>query len=267
MPDKQAVDVLAPARAYTGFAEAAPWADVLLHGGAGSLAGTAAGTLFWDKIQPFLTRFAMSEQEKADMEREYNTPEGRAEVIRNLSNLGGVLGAGMGAVKHLDTTSGLRGAFKSLTQPNYYQNNPVALQLQKKKALDAVKNLKSTAVPYFSGRTKTAAQDFEQGFHQNTVPIATSVDLIQRDPFLSLGQKEAVSGLFRAEGKDVGMTSGQKLTRAALRAGVGMVTGYTFGKTMGHLMSMPKPARDSLSRAGGVAGAVVNTGIFGELGI
>ena len=100
-------------------------------------------------------------------------------------------------------------------------------------------------------------------FFTENVPVHQARNIIHRDPFLSLGDKVTVDGIIGGtpEG-DSGMTSGFSLTDTAIKAGVGAVAGFAFGKTMGNLFSLEDESIDRLSRYGGVAGAIYNTGIL-----
>jgi len=95
------------------------------------------------------------------------------------------------------------------------------------------------------------------------VPLHASLSLIEADPFLTRAQKNVTESiLYGAEGKSAGKTTGRRVMESALRAGVGGAAGYGLGAVASTVFSLPDPFKKRLSAVGGVAGALLNTGIF-----
>lgn len=112
--------------------------------------------------------------------------------------------------------------------------------------------------------SKTAGDNM---YMEDNIPIKTSLRLVDEDLFLNPFEKSVTGSLiYGAENKDSGLTSGKKLTDSAIRAGVGFVPSYMFGKGVGTVLGLPAPIRDRISFAGGLAGAVINSGILKEIG-
>jgi hypothetical protein len=100
-------------------------------------------------------------------------------------------------------------------------------------------------------------------FTSPVVPVNQGIQLIQRDPFLSEQNKAQVNHIMANthEGSS-GSVSGFDLAGSAIKAGVGLVSGIAFGKTMGNLFSLGQAQTERLSQIGAVAGAIYNTGIL-----
>jgi hypothetical protein len=60
------------------------------------------------------------------------------------------------------------------------------------------------------------------------------------------------------------LISGKDLARGAVRAGVGYGAAFALGQTVGKIFDLPEPLTDRMSRIGGIAGAIINTGVFGQ---
>ena len=183
--------------------------------------------------------------------------DGTIDLIKNVgTGLGGAMGLAYGANKHLrrggfrnpGATAEERGgqARHRATEPRYTSR----LQM------------------YNPGRNTMVkgAAVIQDPFTKERVPLSHSMDLINADPFLSLGQKDVTTALMtEAEGGTSGMFSGRDLMQTAVHAGVGMGTGYLFGRAVSNIMSLPDPHKKNLSRAGAIGGAIINTGIFEDL--
>jgi hypothetical protein len=196
-------------------------------------------------------------------------------TMRWIKVLGGVAGAGLGAgyalQKHVDTSSGLRGAISSLTDADYYTKNPDAL-----KRLKASKKEKKDEAYQEGGRDRADFLDsvYDDGrlakqgslddpFTSRRIPISYTLDTIQGDPFLSIQDKERTNSfIFGAENSDSGVTDSRSIMRSALQAGIGFGVAHTFGKVIGNIFSLPEENTQRLSTIGGIAGAIANTGIL-----
>ena len=111
----------------------------------------------------------------------------------------------------------------------------------------------------------TEPSQFEYDFNKRNIPVHQGRQLINRDPFLTDHNKASVDYLMRNSGEgDSGSISGKDVAQTAVKAGLGLVTGIAFGKTLGNLFSMGTAQTNRLSNIGAVAGALYNTGIFSE---
>jgi hypothetical protein len=111
----------------------------------------------------------------------------------------------------------------------------------------------------------TEPSQFEYDFNKKNIPVHQGRQLINRDPFLTEHNKASVDYLMRNSGEgDSGSISGKDVAQTAAKAGLGLVTGIAFGKTLGNLFSMGTAQTNRLSNIGAVAGALYNTGIFSE---
>ena len=102
-------------------------------------------------------------------------------------------------------------------------------------------------------------------YSSNHIPVHGAIGVIERDPFLTMGQKKTINGFIGGtpEGTS-GNISGQTIANVAVKAGVGGLTGFAFGKTMGNLFALETEQINRLAQFGGVAGAIYNTGILNE---
>lgn len=97
------------------------------------------------------------------------------------------------------------------------------------------------------------------------IPISYSLDLIQRDPFIRGRDKMMVSSIIQGSEEDSGLTNGRGIISTAIRAGVGFVPAYAFGRVISNVAALSPTQASDLSMAGGLAGAIYNTGIIQEL--
>lgn len=255
-----------PLHAYSRYVERYPWLEGLLLSGGLGTAGYYGSGFAADKIMDALT-VNMSPEEKAkakaDMER-----DGTMDIIKKIgAGTGGLLGLAYVLNKHMDLGKGAKGALGSMFDPSYKKDNPDFRKRREQAAKDRIKKSrwKGKEVSYRDYQNQKIG-GYDDPFHKENIPISYAEDVINRDPFLSRGQKGATNMLLEgSEGSGSGLTSGRKLMRSALQAGVGFGTAYLFGNTAGKVLSLSPDITRRLSTVGGVAGALVNTGIFKEL--
>jgi hypothetical protein len=251
-------------RAY-GKVEKRPWLEALLLGGGGALAGHYGGRMMAKGMManvPGLRNLSQNVH-----------PDAKEEAIRSVQGMTAALGGSLGALyaisKHGDFTN-LPSFIHSMRK-----GRPADLTAQHagdiRKGITAPRYQHQPFDPLRSFKTGSSdmyhirdfVQEFKNPYEHERVPIKHSIDLLNEDPFLTVGQKSFSTHVMQGSEMDgSGLTSGKKIARSALRAGVGFGTAYTFGKTMGTVLGLPKPAKERLSRVGGLAAAVVNTGIF-----
>jgi hypothetical protein len=243
-------------------------------GTAGALAGYYGSGLAANKSLDALMAMtgAKTPQEKAAIRAQMQR-EGTMRWIKIISALaGGGLGAAYALRKHMDTGSGLKGALSSITNKDYWSKNPKAVEDFKKRHkeekdksyFDSAKERSDYLDSiYDSGRGKIASLQMEDPFIHERVPIKYTMDTIQRDPFLDLESKAYTNSIIGgAENAESGVTSSKSIMRSALHAGVGFGSAYAFGNVIGSIFSLPEKNTKRLSNIGGIAGAIVNTGIL-----
>lgn len=217
----------------------------------------------------------------------------------------GILALLYGVGKHVDTGAGLSGALQSLLQSDYYKKHPDAarrLQLAGRKRVQYAqpvggqlplgRRVLQAAIPTFkapelvkrigeAGEPETPAlgiqkeQSSKTAFfmgaadelNQQTIPVYYSRLLVEQDPFLAPEAKEVTKGLLsQASGGPVGMVSGRQLLKAAVKAGAGYATAYLFGRGLASVLGADPETSNKVSKLGGIAAAVMNSGILHELG-
>jgi hypothetical protein len=112
-----------------------------------------------------------------------------------------------------------------------------------------------------SSMGKEAASDY----YRENIPVVEGIRAVNSDPLLLNRNKQKVNQLLSSSANDGRTTSGFNMTNAALAAGVDFGTAFVFGQGMGKLLSMPAPLVNRLSTTGGVAAAVVGSGILRKL--
>lgn len=95
-------------------------------------------------------------------------------------------------------------------------------------------------------------------------PKHKALNALQRDPVLFTSSKKQLYELVDMSSSKP-TTNGVSLTSAAINAGIGYGAAWLFGQGIGKLMALPQPMTDRLSMAGGVAAAVLDSGILREL--
>lgn len=274
MMNKTALSLTDVTRGYHKYVGSKPLVETAVLGTAGAAGGYLAGDFAARKVLNMLM-MGKSEEEKQRMLDELHADGDGLSFIRGTTAaLGGALGAGYSAYKHMDRNNGIRGAIHSMVSPNYYKNNPDRLQSIIEDSKDNLRKPRYSATQlstgYSSGRTPKDLDKYsslDDPFVKDTVPLSASMDLIHADPFLTLGQKNITGMLLEgAEGQTSGLASGKDLTRSAIRLGAGLLTGYTFGQVASKLLSLPPDLTGRLSNTGAIAGGLINTGIFRAIG-
>jgi hypothetical protein len=261
--DFTGIDLGAPGRWYTKSIGAHPLAETATLAAAGGLAGKFGGGLLLKGLIK-LTGATMSPETQKVIDDYMEDPEGYSKATNLMALLGVGLGGAAGVAKNIDIRNGWRGAAESMYDSDYWKKHPDRASAKRhaywQKMLNRPYRIQEGFV---SGRTPMERQAADASYLEEDVPIHQSLQVIDRDPFLTLGQKSRVGGLFAgAENMTAGYTSGQKLARSALKAGVGFGTAYIFGQVAGRVFGLPEPVLDRMSAIGGVAGALANTGIF-----
>jgi hypothetical protein len=268
---------------YGKTVERIPLVEAGVLGGIGGVGGYYGGGLLAEQMLK-LVMANKTPEERQELMRQMEE-DGTLEQIRKMSaGAGALAGVGYAAHKGMDTNRGLSGMAESMVNPKYWEDPDVRRRLH---AVDKARlqAAESSGYPgygrgYSSGRTlgkQGSLSDsavsvindrlLETGiFNAPRIPISSSVDTINRDPFLTLPQKNISETIFsNTSAGDSGVTSGKSLMQSALQLGVGAGAGYLFGRAASVLFSMPPSVTKSLSNSGAIAGALVNSGIFSEL--
>lgn len=97
----------------------------------------------------------------------------------------------------------------------------------------------------------------------DAIPVDHMQELLLKDPYMTTDQKGQALAIVHNTGYDTksGKTSVADLAKGAIHAGFGLAGGLVAGHVMGKLFSLPMPVTRALSATGGIAGALLNTGI------
>jgi len=272
-----------PTAAYARHIGKKPWLE------AGVLGTTAAvvGYTGMSFAVPMLFNLLMtwkSDSEKSKMIEEYEN-DGTLQFLKRVGALAGVaVGLGYAASKHMDVGSGLKGAWDSMKDSEYWNKPRGKARLEEITTAQFNKNVRKRIRRSRRYNSGLGQSQFEKEEHDNRqkigalggwkdplfnserIPVSYSLDLINADPFLSLSEKDITGMVLEgAEGSNSGLVSGRDIARSAVHAGVGAAAGLLLGKTLGALLSLPSPVTRRLSMAGAIAGALSNTGLFSEI--
>lgn len=200
-----------------------------------------------------------------------------AATKRRLAIMAALLAGGATAYAHADLRGSGKELVDSLTQSNYWTSNP---NVPARKALidrftlpgkspeairaeyeNSMRNL------YKESMDKTAGEFYDEiaadpTFHDLNIPVVKSINVVREDPYLLPSSKGIVSGLVSQSSPDDPYTSKFGLVKTALKAGADYGTAYMFGQGVGSLLAMPSTMVNKLSQAGGMAYAVINSGIL-----
>lgn len=194
--------------------------------------------------------------------------EGRmGNVQKILGASAGVAGAAYPFLKSTNFRAGWGPGVRSYLGKDFYSKDEPAAKydraVHRKGVVDREKAKLQTIPDNYSFREGSAG--FQDPLVGTRIPVSYSLDLLQKDPFLREPEKAIASSLVQGSEEESGITSGKSIAQTALRAGVGFVPAYAFGKVMTGLAGMPQPAAENASLAGGIAGAIYNTGILQDM--
>lgn len=202
--------------------------------------------------------------------------------------------------KHVDLSGGFGQALQSLIQSDYYKKHPEAAAALRRRGMKRIhyakpitgqistgRRLLQAAIPQIrtpavvkrvGGAAREMPPDMQKEssekhafgadeIDQEVIPVNYSSLLVEADPFLAPDAKKVTIGLLRAsKGADAGMTSGRKLFKAAVKAGAGYGSAYLFGRGLTTVLGAGTDISKKLSKIGGIAAAVLNSGILNEFG-
>jgi hypothetical protein len=282
------LNVLAPFQAYQKYIGNRPAVEIPVLAGLGGLIGYGGTGFAMRKAAEMVAkgippeRLGMTRQE---FDKELAGILQPSEVNR-YRLMGGALGALAGGGAGLlgyGTERGL-GANPFQTDKEFFQQNPDRLDHLRRRAQERIQEsmYEPGKFTYTRGQgfQKSSSDDaltiqnsmgmppgFDDPFVSAKLPVSATADLVMEDPFLDMQGKHAVVGLVQdsAGNDETGLTTGRKIMRTALQAGVGFGAAYGTGKALSTLMGMPKPLAAAIQGVGGLAGALVNTGLFKDL--
>ena len=125
--------------------------------------------------------------------------------------------------------------------------------------------LNADTAPLFGIGNAGNLGDSDSLINTPVVPLSHAEELIETDPYLNNRQKGVILNIFdhTDQGGRSGLVSAGDLASAAVRAGLGYGGGAIAGLVLGSLFSLPTRVTQKLSQIGGIANAIVNTGIVG----
>lgn len=177
--------------------------------------------------------------------------------------LGGLLGAVLGAGAYYDPEH----PRESLISSSYWEKHPERLgrirdnwQLFK----DSVSGFGRTAMGEKGWLSKNHSL-WGSELSEDTVPsvpVARSVNLVHRDPYLSSTQKRRTNHLLVNSDKFDGLASREALMDSAVKAGIDFIPAYAFGRGVGAVLGLPDELVSQISTKGGLARALYKSGIF-----
>ena len=275
-------NIRTPFKAYSKHVASRPLLDSAAHGAVGAGLGYAGGTLasrvllgmpFQDKSEEEISKMtpeqhlAYLRKKKILADNKASGKQRKAQIIGSL--LGGAAGAALPLGQSLNTGISLeQNMSKALNKEEFYKDNPDVLDQERQDARNSTKRktrFRPGATPFDSGRSRLYKKGSWDSYTSNHIPVHVAMGVIERDPFLTLGQKKTINGFIgnTYEG-DSGSISGQTIANTAVKAGIGGLAGFAFGKTLGNIFALESEQVNRLSRYGGVAGAIYNTGILKE---
>lgn len=95
-----------------------------------------------------------------------------------------------------------------------------------------------------------------------TVPLVSSLRLIERDPFMTEAQEEDIQRILARAGVLANKERGLISTGDIVRATVGAGGGYLGGRMLGAILGLGSANKRRLQGVGALAGLLRNTGIW-----
>ena len=197
-----------------------------------------------------------SPQIQAAVQQYFADPENVAKTKRRLALMAAAAGALYGVYKHSDWTGGMEGFKKSMTDPEYWKKNP-----ERQAAYTAAAPLTAQEAVSMG---KTAS--YNDPYYDENIHVPTAISIVGRDPVLFPQNRARVASLVAQSSNNGHTTSGFRITDTALQSGVDFSAAYLFGQGLGRVLALPQPVVNRVSAAGGVAAAVIGSGVLSKLG-
>lgn len=130
-----------------------------------------------------------------------------------------------------------------------------------------IKNLeKSLSRPHIVYR-KRGSDPFLPDMDTPSIGLGFAKHVVQNDPYLREDDVGKVVAIIdqAGGGKSYGVVAPKDLVRGALSLGVRSVPAYMFGAGVGKLLGLDQSTVKKLSWAGGIASAIVQSGVLGDI--
>lgn len=241
------------------YVSSRPLVESGVLGGAGAVGGYyGSGLLAKGLLNTIMA--GKSDEEKAEQWQQWEN-EGFTDTIRNVGGAaGGLAGLAYPMFKNYN------GKIESLTEKNYYANHPEEAAARAK-ASPLHSQYRDTGVfERYKELNKHAS--FDMAFdNTSSIPVQGAMDMFWDDPHLSHPERTYAAGLVSAANQDqpYGVLSPSDLALGAVRAGVSFGIAKSFANVVGNAMKLPSDVRDRMSNAGGIAAAVMSTGILNKV--
>jgi hypothetical protein len=237
----------------------------LLTAGAGTAGYLAAGPL----IRALVNSSAIgSNPQVKQMVTNFLVPGGDIETTkRRIAVLSAAAGLMYGLYKHADWRNGWQGFISSTTKPGYWQDKSELAGTSAKPLNPMDKDLAEMTKAVSMDKQALGADEgyMPAVYTTQDIPVGHSINMIRNDPFLFQASKTRVSGILTDSANGDQFTSKLNLTNAAIRAGADFGTAFLFGQGVGRLLALPSPIINRVSTAGGMAAAVIGSGILRKL--
>jgi len=183
---------------------------------------------------------------------------------RRLVALAALAGLSYGVYKHGDFKGNMQDFIQSMTKPGYWDRPEVQAKyapppppMNQQQAEQDLIRMDKQAFGSDEGYSSYP-------YYNDVIPVHFAVETIRRDPFLLQSNRTIVSGIVGDSGGR-GNTSGFDITTAALKAGASFVPAYLLGQGLGNILAMPAPLVNRMSKIGGVAAAVIGSGVLKQI--
>jgi len=228
---------------------------------AGGAIGYAAGKYGSRMLGSLILNLAFSSKDprmKQQIMQTLGGATGMGGIEQPAAIIGSLAGMFVAGQPRADVRHGTLNFLKSISDPKYWSKNDNFLA-QRLKKQRVPKKFKSSLFDPMSQKVGSGGFiDFEK----ETIPVSASLSYVSADPFLDpmakVHTEDIISG---AENSTSGLISKRQLAQSAIRLGAGFAPAYAFGKTVGGILSLPSPVVGRVSKIGGLAAAILNSGI------
>jgi hypothetical protein len=243
-----------------------PWRDTAFLAGTAGLGAYLAAPLALSAGSRLAGAGSPAVQRSVD---EYLAEGGGAQTARKrIALVAAAVGAIYGLYKHSDYTGGLARIKESMSDPDYWKNNPDRVSEVTKPSPGQLAGIDGTVDPYEEEMRilrlpeKLAAETTD--YFRTNIYVPDALAAISKDPTLLIPNQIKVQNLIQSSSNQ-DYTSGFNLTNSAIRSGAHFGAAYLFGQGVGKILSMPSPLRDRVSLIGGLTAAVLSSGILRQV--
>lgn len=187
-------------------------------------------------------------------------PEGFQRAKMGLALAGALAGGLYGVYKHGDLSDGMASLKASMTDPEYWAKHPEK-QLPPPRHGTPHEQYEQAQLDKLAADESLAEASLEDPFNRYAAE-----HLIRRDPVLLTGSKRTVLDIVNAAPERApGMVTGKGIAESAIKAGASFGAAYLLGQGFGAIFNMPQPVTNRLSTIGGIAAAVMGSGVLKEI--